>query len=177
MREWATDVAARVLGKDAAPLLVRVTKDRDPDVRDLGIARLLEVDTKAAEAIVPLLRRRLRGPEFYDAVSAMWALAQLRNRAAIEDIREAGRVGREAGKTFQGIVADVVGDLLDGRENEIVASLEQHDHDRVSALAKAASLIGTPEALAALRSCAESAPDEDCRLACQERLRRVRTRG
>ena len=177
VREWATDRAAGVLGKDGVPLLLRVTGDRDPDVRDLGIARLLEVDTKAAEAIVPLLLRKLRGPGFYDSVSAMWALAQLRHRAAIEDIREAGRVGREAGKAFQGIVADIVSDLLDGRESEIIASLEQHDHDRVSALAKAASLIGTPEALAALRRCAESVPDEDCRLACKQGLRSLETRG
>jgi HEAT repeat protein len=177
VRAWATDRAAAVLGEDAVPLLLRATKDRDPDVRDVGIERLLEVDPKAAEAIVPRLRRKLRGPEFYDAVSAMWALAQLRYSNAIDDIREAGRAGRQAGKTFQGITADVVADLLEGRDMQLVASLEAHDHDRTSALAVAASLIGTPEALAALHKCAESAPDEDCRLACKERLRKVETRG
>jgi hypothetical protein len=177
VREWATDAAARVLGKDAVPLLLRVTKDRDSGVRDGGIERLLEVDAKAAEAIVPLLRRKLRGPEFYDAVSAMWALARLRYHEAIDDIREAGRAGSRAGKTFQGITGDVVADLLEGRDMQLVASLEGHDHERTSALAMAASLIGTPEALAALRRCAESAPDEDCRLACKERLRRVGARG
>ena len=141
-------------------------------MRDGAIERLLECDPVAARSLVPLLLRKLKGPEFFDAVSAMWALAKLRHRDAIEEIREAGRAGRREGKTFQGITADVINDLLEGRDTELVAALERHDHDRMSALAKAASLIGSPEALAALRRCVESAPDDDCRLACAAALRR-----
>jgi len=172
VREWAIDTTASVLGPAAAPLLLKAAKDRDPGVRDLAIERLLESHPVAARSLVPLLLRKLNGPEFFDAVGAMWALAQLRRRDALDEIREAGQAGRRAGKTFQGITADVVNDLLEGRDTELVAALERHDHDRMSALAKAASLIGSPEALAVLRRCAESAPDEDCRLACAAALRR-----
>ena len=59
-------------------------------------------------------------------------------------------------------------------EGAIVEGLRRHEHEDVPALAVAARMLGTEATIAALRTAAAEAPDEECRAACRAELDLVR---
>jgi hypothetical protein len=86
LRNGVTWAAPRTLPRDAATnLLLALARDRDPDVSDDAIAALVDHDPETAAArLKPLLRRKLRSPDIYEPVAAMWKLAAIDPDAADE---------------------------------------------------------------------------------------------
>jgi hypothetical protein len=164
---WA---ARQTLGVEAVPIIKQVVGDRDPDVRDVAVEELLELDIEAARSLAPRLRRKLRSKDFYEPVTATWALGAIRDVTAREAIQE---VGDQASNAIRRNTARVVCMLLSDDPDEIVRRIREHDHELMPWLTKGARLLGTADALAALRACAASAPDEECQGVCQYALERA----
>jgi hypothetical protein len=143
VRRWVPSAAREVLGEGGARLILSMTRDRDPGVRDRSIEQVVRLDSAAARRVIPDLRRRLQSRQPYDAVFAMWKLAELGDRESLPRIR---RIAEEApSEEFRRISARAVRLALEGRE---------------------------AEARAALEDCVVAAPDERCRALCLERLGR-----
>jgi hypothetical protein len=99
----------------------------------------------------------------------MWALAQIGDRDALDLVDQASEAWDNA---LHHNTAAAVRMLFESPD-ELVAQVERHDdHDRMPWLSKAARILGTPAARAALVACASTAPDEECRRICAEDLRR-----
>jgi hypothetical protein len=174
IRAWVPWAARRTLGASAVPIVKRLAGDRDSDVRDVAVEELLELDVGAARSLAPRLRQKLRSKEFYEPITAMWALAQLGDIASREAI---GEVGSRATNALHRNTARVVGMLLSDDPEEVVRRVRAHDHTLMPWLAKGARLLRTEDARGALRSCAASAPDEECRRFCQAELDRLDGQG
>ena|SRR5438128_6882464 len=99
----------------------------------------------------------------------MWALAVIHDGGAVDEIRaSADRWDNALHKN----TAEVVSMVLEGRGNDVVQLIRNHDHRLMPWLSKAARLLGTKEAGDALEDCSRSAPDAECRNFCQEALLR-----
>ena len=161
-----------VLGKQAVPLIVEVLRDRDTDVRDIAMEELVELDPQSVRKLVPGLRRKLKSKDRFEPVTAMWTLAAIRDFSSLDAIRERAAAG-DAGPRLRN-TARVI-EMLFGKEpKEILERIREHDHELMPWLSKGARLIGSPEARDVLRTCAETAPDRDCRTQCAFQLERIR---
>src|SRR5216683_8199292 len=172
VRAWVPPVARTVLRKDAVPLIIRMAReDRDVDVRDVAIEELLELDRDAARSMVPLFRKKLRSSDPFEPLTAMWALAAVGDEGAVDLIRAkiAGRQPNALDRMNGEVVIMLMTNL-----SEILRRIRDHDHDRMLMLSKAAALMGTHEAVEALRACADRAPDSQCRENCREDLERLK---
>jgi hypothetical protein len=173
IRSWVPWAAPRVLGGEAVPLLLRLARGSDGDTSDAALEELLELDAAAAATLRDSLREKLFSEDFYAPVSAMWALAQIGDRSALDLVDEASEAWDN---TLHRNTAAAVRMLFESPD-ELVARVERHeDHDRMPWLAKAARILGTPAARAALAAGASTAPDEECRRICSEDLRRFTPR-
>ncbi len=174
VRSWVPEVARTLLGISAVPLLMRIaSEDRDIDVRDVAIGQLLEADIGAARSLIPLYRRNLQSSDRFGPVAAMWALAAVGDRDAV-DLIHAKIAGRQP-DALDRMNGEVV-ILLLTNPSEILRRLKEHDHERMLLLAKAAGLMGTEEATAALRSCLDGSFDTRCQDYCREELARLEAR-
>lgn len=173
VRSWVPWAARNTLGPEAVPLLLRLARDRDPDMRDIAIEELLEIDPQAARSLAPALRRKLQSREFFEPITAMWALAEIGDSSAREAILEAAANWDNARHRNTAEVATI---LLGDAPNEILDRMRAHDHRMMPWLAPAARVLGTEEAERVLGECAESAPDERCKRICEEQLGRLRKR-
>jgi hypothetical protein len=72
--------------------------------------------------------------------------------------------------------AEVVRMLLEGRGDEVIRLIRNHDHRLMPWLSKAARLLGTNEARNALADCSQNAPDDECRYFCQEEVAKIANR-
>src|SRR5437899_10401688 len=76
VRAWVPWAARRSLKKaDAVAVALRLVHDPDPDDRDVALEELLELDLQAAAKLAPTFRQKLKSNEFYEPITAMWALA------------------------------------------------------------------------------------------------------
>jgi hypothetical protein len=169
VRFWVSWAAREVLGERGVPLVLRLARDRDPDVRDGAVQELVKVDPEAARSLIPALRRQLASTDIFEPVFAMWTLVELGDREAAPLVRQIA-AERASEYPFHQKTAAVVALLLEGREDEVLDRIRSHDHELMQWLVMAAVVIGTPEARAALEECARTAPDEECRQMCAGHL-------
>jgi HEAT repeat protein len=88
VRAWVSPTAVAVLDDGARRLVLSLTRDRDPAVRDAAVSALIELGPAAAKPIVPDLRRRLHAEDASDRIAALDALGRLGDRTALPLIRE-----------------------------------------------------------------------------------------
>jgi HEAT repeats len=170
VRAWVPGAAAELLGDGGARLVISMTRDRDPEVRDVAVRTAIRLDPEKALAIAPDLRRRLHAKEEADRIAATWALAELGDERALATFDDRAEHADEARERSAARAAALV---LRNDGAAIAAGLREHEHDDVPALAAAARILGTEEALGALRESAEGAPDELCRAVSRAELARL----
>jgi hypothetical protein len=175
VRDWAIDAAVQVLGTSATPILMRLAKDRDPDVKSQALLELARIDKHGARQLLPQVRRQLRSTDFWTSIKAMWAIAIIGATDALDDVRAAGLLWPVDYAPHR--IADIVGTLLEGRTADLVRQLRDHDHVATPWLANALSIDRSREALEALQECAEHGADEFCRKACAHALQRAEGRS
>ena len=168
VRRWTAWAAREVLEEGGVYVLMGLTRDRDPGVRDRAVADLVALDPEAARRLVPSLRRRLRSADPGESVAAMWALAELADRDSLPHVRRIA--DSEDADRPRRSTAEAVSLLLSDRPEEILERMRSHDHDLMPWLAVAARLLGTDEARAVLAERAEGAPDPECRAVCRAEL-------
>ena len=173
VRGWVAWATPEVLGDGGVYVLVGLTRDRDPEVRDAAIEELVALDAQAAHKLIPSLRRRLRSRDAHESIAAMWTLAQLQDRESLPQIRRIAEAD-DLDHPWQRMPAEVVTLLLQERGGEILRAIRAHDHERMPWLATGARILATEEARETLLECARSAPDEDCRRACEVELEKLR---
>lgn len=175
VRAWVAWAAGQSLSKDdAVAIALRLSKDKDSDVRDVAIEELLALDLSAAAKLAATFRRKLESKDFYEPITAMWALAAIRDTDSIEAIRERSVRG---GSALHRNTAMVICMLLEGRDAELVSRVRSHDHELMPWLSKAVRLLGTGESKAALVSCSQDAPDAECRNFCKEEVNKLEDAG
>jgi HEAT repeat protein len=171
VRAWVPAVAEEVLGDGGVRLILSLTRDRDPAVRDAAVEALFELGPEAAAPLAPDMRRRLQSSEPRERIAATWALAALGDTASLRALT--GRA-ESAETQSERSVARAAVLVLREDEGAIAEGLRRHEHEDVPALAVAARMLGTDVTLAALRQAASEAPDEECRSACAAELDMIR---
>ena len=170
VRAWIPRSARLALGSDGLPIIKKMVKDGDADVRDIAIEELVALDPTEARSLIPSLRRRLKSSDSYAPVAAMWMLARLGATNALDDLDQ---LARGADQPWHQKSAEIAALALRGDSDEVVRRIDRHDHDAMPWLAEAARLIGTPECHRSLTQCADEAPDVACRNACRNALSRL----
>jgi len=167
VRGWIPGLAAELLGADAVTVLLKLLEDDDPDTRVAALATLEEVDPARLSGEVGRLTKRLQSGDPHETLATAWALARISDADAVEAI-ETARNSAEPSHWLRKALDAVL--LFMTEPHEVAARLRSHDHERTLWLAYAAGLLGTDEAIAALRDCAATAEDERCRNICKYRL-------
>ena len=167
VRAWVPEAAARILEEGGSRLILSMTRDRDDDVREAAVGALLALDPESARTIAPDLRRRLHSSDVGQRIGAAWALAELGDGRSRPRLAEQER---EAVTPEERSVAHAAMLVLEQDEGAVISGLRTADVSEAPALARAARLLGTPDALAALEECARSASDDGVRAACRAEL-------
>lgn len=169
VRGWVSGTAREVLREGGVYIVMGLTRDRDPHVRRGAVRDLVELEPDTARRLIPSLRRRLRSRDLDEPVFAMWTLAELGDRGSLAAVMRIAEAEADE-HPFRRQCARVVSILLGDRPEEVVERIRVHDHDLMPWLTRAARILGTDEARAALAECAREAPDEECRNACAAEL-------
>ena len=148
VRAWVPPVAADILGDGGARLILSLTRDREPTVRDAAVEALFELGPEAAAPLAPDMRRRLQSSEARERIAAMWALAALGDDASLRVLSDRAESAETRGERSVARAAVLV---LREDEGAIVEGLRRHEHEDVPALAVAARMLGTEATIAALR--------------------------
>jgi HEAT repeat protein len=151
-------------------LILSMSRDRDEGVRKAAIDALLTLDLEAARTIAPDLRRRLYSADAGERIGAAWALAELGDRRSVARIAEQAR---DAAMPEERSAARAATFVLEKDEGAVISGLNAGDSTAAASLARAARLLGTPAALAALEECAGSAADEALRAVYGAELERA----
>jgi hypothetical protein len=83
VRAWVPGAAADALGDGCSRLVLSMTRDRDPGVRDAAVSALVGLGPDAARPVLPSLRRRLHSSSPAERISAMRALADAGDVSAL----------------------------------------------------------------------------------------------
>jgi HEAT repeat protein len=167
VRGWVPFAARTLLGREAVPYLVKLAQDRDPDVSNVALQDLLDVEPEAARTLIKAIRKKLLSNDPQESIFAMWTLVQLGDRDSIDTIRH---LSDRSEFPFQRRTAQVVLLALEGEVDEILRRIREHDHEHMQALAYAALLVGGHDGFEAVKQCAENAPDPECRHYCEWNL-------
>ena len=171
VRAWSTWAASRSLPKeDAVRIALRLAKDTDPDVSDVAVEEIVALDRQAAATLAEAFRRKLESKEFYEPITAMWALAAIRDKDSVQAIQKSAARWNNA---LHRNTAAVVSLLLEDQGDELIRRVRAHDHELMPWLSKGLRLLGTKEAKAALETCSHEAPDAECRRYCLEELEKL----
>lgn len=177
VRLWALWAASEIGGSLGAAVLVSALRDRDSDVRDDALSKLMVVDREAARRELKMIRKKLRADDDFEIASAVWILAELGDVAALGHI---DRIARDPPVAWLRKPAAVASMLLRGENGAILDRLRAHDHEMMKELAHGAAIMPSDEGLAVLLECSNLAIDKQCRGWCQWfaewRLKRARTR-
>ena len=170
VREWLVESLPQLIGIDVPFHLMQVYKrDPDPDIRSAALQLLMANHPSRARELLVDLRRKVHSDDYFEPEDALWALLSLRDDESAGEIRQLAK-SRSDGL---GLIAGIVADGLDGREDVIAARLLRHDeHYLTNWLARTAATLATPQLLEALRRAARDLPDEDCRIECATWLER-----
>ena len=167
VRAWVPAAAADILGDGGSRLILSLTRDREPPVKDAAVEALFKLGPDAAAPLAPDMRRRLQSSERDERIAATWALAALGDDASLRVLSDRAESAETQVERAASRAAVLV---LREDEGAIVEGLRRHEHEDVPALAVAARMLGTDATVAALRRAAAEAPDEECRSACQAEL-------
>ncbi len=164
VRGWVPGAAGQILGEAAIPLIRRMMRDRDTDIRGLAMDALEAIDPTLLDAILPELRRKVRSGNSSEVVSAAWRLAE---RGDVETIGllKAFRDRHESWLAEYKAATVIL--LVLTAPDEVARRIRSHDHDHMTWLTYAAVTVGTAEATDALEDCRANAPDERCRRLCE----------
>jgi hypothetical protein len=165
VRAWVPGAGAEILGDGAARLILSLTRDREPAVRDAAVTALVGLGPDAARPLVPDLRRRLHSRAAEQRCAAMWALAEIGDDASLPVIEEHSGAAETAAERSAARAAVLV---LRGDEAAVIAGLREQDDEAAAAFAVAARILGTEAALDALRHAAQTATGEAGRSARAE---------
>ena len=88
VRAWVPGAAAEALGDGCSRLVLSMTRDRDPRVRDAAISALVGLGPEVARPVLPSLRRRLHSSSVAERISAMQALADAGDVTALGVIED-----------------------------------------------------------------------------------------
>jgi HEAT repeats len=88
VRGWVAPTAADVLGDGADRLILSLTRDRDPSVREAAVRALVGLGPESSRLVLPDLRRRLHSDDADERILAMEALAAAGDRSALPLIGE-----------------------------------------------------------------------------------------
>ena len=171
VRAWVPSVAVDILGEGGARLILSLTRDREPSVKEAAVEALFELGPEAAAPLAPDMRRRLQSSEPGERIAATWALAALGDDASLRVLSGRAESAETQGERSVSRAAVLV---LREEEGSVVEGLRRHEHEEVPALAVAARMLGTEATIAALRTAAAESPDEECRSACKAELERMR---
>jgi len=174
VRAWVVHALSELIVKSAvsstaaSALLIEIADgDRDSDLRDDAASALAEIDPDAARRLVPQLVKRLRSDDYFAPIAASWLLASLGANAHHNEVDAyATRAGEDR---WQGRQARIVAALMRGDENWLATRIDEHDHDMMHALCRAARIMRRPALRPPLRNCADRFDDE-CRRFCSETL-------
>jgi HEAT repeat protein len=167
VRGWVPSAARRILGSRAVPLLERMTRDSDVDIRGLALDALEDLDPRLLDPFVGQLHRALQSKDDAEVIAAAWKLVARGDQQAAEPI--AVFRDRYEPWMWQHKAAEVMLLALASPE-EIPRRIREHDHEHMTWLANAAIVVATPEGFSALRACSESSFDESCRNVCTHAL-------
>jgi len=163
VRDWVAFHSRRVGYSGAVELLARMTADRNATVQEVAIGELMELDMDAARRTVgPRIRRQLRSRDDDVRIVALWRLVRLGDRDSIPLIR---RMREE--RSLLADDTEFAELVLEGKGDEVLDVLRQHQHERTPSAARAAMAMRSDSALDALHTCADDAPDESCRRTCR----------
>jgi hypothetical protein len=163
VRGWVPGAAREVLGERSVPLVMRMTNDRDADIRDLALQALEAIDPELLDPLIKRLRRNLASKDDNRVFSTAWRLAERGDLASIGPIQ--AWQDRYEPWMWQHKVASVILLVLKSPD-EVAVRIRDHDHDRMTWLSYAAIVVNTSDSRDALTECSVSAPDEDCRRMC-----------
>jgi hypothetical protein len=173
VRAWVPGAGAEILDDGATRLILSLTRDRDPAVRDAAVTALLGLGPDVARPLVPDLRRRLHSPAAEQRRTAMWALAEIGDDASLPVIEERSGAAETAAERSAARAAALV---LGRDEAAVIAGLREQDDEAAAAFAVAARILGTEATLGALRRAAQTATGEAGRSARAE-LDRIDAEG
>lgn len=165
VRGFVPRAAREILGRAGAPLLRQLLDDPDPDIRGMALHELETLDPALVAPYAAKLRRRIaRASDADEVLATGWTLVRLRDVEAAPILETFAR-SREPWTADARTAQVQVLALRDaGRISE---RIREHDHANMGWLAYAATIIGTPDAIAAVRWCAAKGPDAKCRRDCQ----------
>lgn len=168
VRDWVVSAAPELLGRASIPLLLSLARDRDDGVANGAVHELLLLEPASLQPLLRRLRSRLASADMYTPIAAAWTLARIGDRESLPLIQ---RLAETSSMPWHRKAGSVIAMFLAGDHHAILDAIRQHDHERMSWLARAAVLMGTEEARLCVEQCAQSAPDADCRTTCLARLR------
>lgn len=162
-RAWAIWAASKILSASAAIAVISPRiRDQDPDVADIALTTVYDIDPDAAARHVAHLQTQTASKDFFAPVRAAWSLARLGAKGAEPFIT---RMIETPAYPWHAKEATVAGMLLRGEGDEILGLLAgHHRHDLCRQLSHAAALIATEDAIdTLLRVHRNSEVDEECR--------------
>jgi HEAT repeats len=110
VRSWVPGTAAEILEDGSTRLVLSMTRDRDPEVRDAAVSALIGLGPEASRPVLPDLRRRLhsRSPaeriaaiQFLGRAGDLTALAVLDERAVSAELPEERGAAEQAAESLR----------------------------------------------------------------------------
>ena len=167
-RGYVTPLATELLPRDRAILLVRrMLDDSDDSNRIDAVAAYAALDPDGMPRLLGKLRKRLRSMSDSEVLSTAWTLATTGDAESAAEIAAVRDV--EDPSLWLTKALDVVWTYMSAPDR-VISRIHEHDHNSMLWLTYAAALIGTEDAKSALRACSAGAPDDRCRMLCQNNL-------
>jgi hypothetical protein len=88
VRAWVPPTAAEILGDGADRLILSLTRDREPAVRNAAVSALVSLGPESTRLVLPDLRRRLHSDDPEERIAAIGALAGAGDRSALPQIEK-----------------------------------------------------------------------------------------
>ena len=170
-RMWAAAIGADLFGQRYSQVLLRMLRDRDPDVRNMALTELTKHDPATVGAARSTLLEMLSNErDEMNAIQLLHVLGGQRDAAAVDEIRKwAATPGRWPLSQRRAEVTVLY--IEEGAEGILARIREHKDHDLMLELMIAArSWTPRQDAIAAVRAGLERADDARCRELYQKSL-------
>jgi hypothetical protein len=165
VRMWAGDAAKEIFGRDAVPLLMRMSKERNPDVRDSARQDLIEVDPQFLHAMLPSLRKVLKKRKdlWGEDRAAMVRVAKVRDQESVPLLRAYSKSyeGQHGGRHYGYRMPLVLADYIE-TPSVIAERIRAHDHDNMYWLVLTTCALPVPGGAEALEYALALPVDEEC---------------
>jgi hypothetical protein len=161
VRAWAGSAAVAVLGRDAIPLVARLLKDRDADVRAIAQEDLVGLDPDFEHTFLPDYRRALkrRKAPWGGDRKAMFALARARDADAVPLLRQ--YASHYEPPYWHNRMPLVLADYIED-PTSVSRRIRDHDHAFMFWLVDASAILGIDDAEKAKAEALRQPIDEGC---------------